>query len=110
MKKLMSCFVVVTFTLSASAIAMTGKQIYEKTCVTCHGDDGKGKVPGAANFTDANGPLTQSDKVLMKHIINGYQSPGSPMAMPAKGGNAALTDADLQDALKYIRDTFEPKK
>ena len=110
MKKLLPCLLVITFAFSASASAMTGKEVYEKTCVTCHGDDGKGKVPGAANFTDPNGRLTKSDKDLLKHIINGYQTPGSPMAMPARGGNPALTNDELSDALKYIRDTFEAKK
>lgn len=108
MKKLLLPLLLIS--ISTSLHAMTGKEIYEKTCIACHGANGKGVVPGAANFTDANGPMSKSDKDLLAHIINGYQTPGSPMAMPARGGNPALTNDDLKDALKYIRDTFEPKK
>lgn len=90
--------------------ASTGKEVYEKTCIACHGADGKGVIPGAANFTDPKGPISKPDNVLLDHITNGFQSPGSPMAMPARGGNPSLTDDDLKNALKYIRETFAPKK
>ncbi len=95
--------------LSASA-AKSGKEVYTTTCIACHGPDGKGLIPGAANFTLANGALSKSDAVLMKHIIDGYQSPKSPMAMPARGANPTLSDEELKNALHYIRETFAPKK
>lgn len=45
---------------------------------------------------------------LLDHLIlsYGFQGPGSPMAMPAKGGNTALTDADIGALLAYIRKQF----
>lgn len=108
MKKLLFCLIVLATT--TSAYAQTGKEVYEKTCIACHGANGKGAIPGAANFTDPKGPISKSDADLLKHMANGYQTPGSPMAMPAKGGNPTLTDDDLKNVLKYIRDTFEEKK
>ena len=30
-----------------------GEKIFKANCTSCHGDDGKGKEPGAANLTDA---------------------------------------------------------
>ncbi len=108
MKKLMTCLLIAA--AATSVHAMTGKEVYEKTCIACHGADGKGAVPGAANFTDPNGRLSKPDDVLLQHIINGYQTPGSPMAMPAKGGNPTITDDEAKSTLKYIRDTFGPKK
>jgi len=93
-----------------SVYALTGEAIYKQTCVACHGANGQGTVPGAANFTDEKGVLSKSDSVLLAHIIKGYQSPGSPMAMPPRGGNPKLTDDDLKKTLAYIRQTFSQKK
>jgi len=85
---------------------LTGKDVYTQTCIACHGDDGKGVVPGAPDFTDNQGPLNKTDEELMNSLINGFQSPGSPMAMPAKGGNSALTIGDLKNVLEYLKSTF----
>lgn len=84
----------------------SGGTIYQQTCVACHGANGKGAVPGAPDFTSANGPLQKSDAVLLQHIINGFQSPGSSMPMPPRGGNPKLTDDNLKSVLSYIRSKF----
>lgn len=85
-----------------------GKQVYETSCVACHGANGRGALPGVADFTAADGPLSKSDQELLNNIVNGYQSPGSPMPMPARGGNPQLTDADISAALEHIKDQFKP--
>ncbi len=85
---------------------LSGKEIYSQTCIACHGVDGEGMVPGAPNFPSQNSPLSKSDDELVKNITNGFQTPGSPMAMPAKGGNSALTTQDIKNVLSYIRDNF----
>ena len=84
----------------------TGKETYDKTCIACHGGDGKGAFPGTPDFSNSDGALSKSDEVLVDHIINGFQSPGSPMAMPPKGGNPNLSTADVAAVLKYIHETF----
>ena len=90
----------------ASASALSGSDIYSQTCVACHGDNGKGTVPGAPNFTRSDGPLSQSDELLFNHIKLGFKSSGSAMAMPPKGGNMNLTDADIKAVLAYLHGTF----
>lgn len=85
---------------------LTGKDIYTQTCIACHGGDGKGVLPGTPNFTDKKGRFSKSDEELMHSLLNGLQSPGSPMAMPPKGGNDALTNGDLKNVIKYMRDAF----
>lgn len=92
-------------TIQASS-GQSGSAIYHQTCIACHGANGKGAVPGAPDFTSKNGPLSKSDALLLQHIENGYQAPGSPMAMPARGGNPKLTNDDLKNALSYIRSAF----
>jgi len=85
---------------------LDGRAVYNQTCIACHGGDGKGTLPGAPNFTSSKGPLSKSDAVLIKHITEGFQSPGSPMAMPAKGGNTDLTVEDMRAVLAYLRKQF----
>lgn len=84
----------------------SGSDIYHKTCVSCHGSNGKGAIPGVPDFTQSNS-LSNSESVLLEHIKNGYQKPGDPMAMPAKGGNPSLTDDDIKQVLEYIQKTFK---
>lgn len=73
----------------------TGKTVFEANCAVCH-------VPGAANapkFGDkaAWKPLIQGGvENLYKSVINGKN------AMPPKGGNATLGDADVKAAVDYI--------
>ncbi len=93
-------------TNNAATVGLTGQGIYSQTCIACHGSDGRGIVPGTPDFTDKNGRLSKSDDELMNSLVNGFQSPGSPMAMPAKGGNSALTQGDLKNVLNYLRKTF----
>lgn len=87
--------------------ASAGEKVYKRTCVVCHGTDGTGAIPGAPNFTDKKSPLvTESHKVLLEHVLNGFTSPGSTMSMPPKGGNEDLTIRDIQNVLKYMHEKF----
>ncbi len=86
--------------------ARTGEAIYNQTCVACHGEDGKGVIPGAPDLTKNEGALTKPYETLLKHILDGFQSPGSPLAMPAKGGNETLTIKDLREVLAYLHQKF----
>ena len=87
-----------------------GAQVYEGTCIACHGENGKGEeLPGVPDFTSAKGPLAKKDAVLLGHIINGFESPGSDLAMPALGGNEDLTEEDIRNVLAYLRAKYQPK-
>jgi len=92
--------------VSMNAYAIDGESIYKQTCIACHGEDGKGLLPGMPDLTEKQGRLSKDDAVLVKNMRDGYQSPGSPMAMPAKGGNSKLTDEDLKNVLQYMRKSF----
>lgn len=98
--------VVLTTAVSNSGSVLSGSDLYNQTCIACHGANGKGTVPGSPDFTKPQGPLSQSDEVLMQRIVEGFQSPGSPMAMPPKGGNTNLTTTDIQTVLGYLRENF----
>lgn len=91
---------------SNSASTASGSDIYNRGCIACHGGNGKGTVPGAPDFNNASGPLSQSDEVLFQHIRDGFKSPDSAMAMPSRGGDSSLTDGDIQVVLDYLRESF----
>lgn len=86
-----------------------GNDIYHQTCVACHGSNGKGAVPGAPNFTDSKGVLSQADAVLENAILNGKTTPGVPIAMPPRGGNSNLDPDGIKSVLAYIRHAFLKK-
>lgn len=83
-----------------------GRAVYQGTCIACHGDDGAGTLPGVPDLSDRTGPLSKPDAVLIEHITEGFQSPGSPMAMPPKGGDPNLTEQDIRAVLEYLRSRF----
>lgn len=86
--------------------AKAGSVVYHQTCVACHGENGKGQIPGTPDFTKAAGVLSLSDKLLETRIIHGFQSNGSPMAMPPNGGNPTLTSTDVDNVIAYLHETF----
>ena len=88
------------------ATAPDGQSIYSQTCIVCHGADGKGAIPGVTDFTAKDSPLSKSDAELLKNVSEGFQSPGSFMAMPPKGGNPTLTEAGVRAVLNYLRAEF----
>lgn len=94
-------------TINDELTVKTGEVIYNQTCVSCHGVDGRGNLPGVPDFQSAQSPLKKSDELLINNITNGFQSPGASMAMPAKGGNPELTPDDIVTVLKYLHKTFK---
>lgn len=83
-----------------------GKAIYEQTCVACHGKDGRGELPGVPDLTKSAGPLAKPKADLVHNVMEGYQSSGSLMAMPAKGGNPSLSETDVRKVVEYLLKEF----
>ena len=79
--------------------AAHGKEIYDASCMACHatGAAGAAKLDDKARWeaTAAQGLATVYD-----HAINGFTGEHGPM--PAKGGNANLSDQDIYDAVAYM--------
>jgi len=101
----------VSVSLSTAAFAggpdlANGQERYEETCIACHGDNGKGTMPGIPNFASAKGPFAKTDAELTTSIIEGLESPGADLAMPAMGGNPDLTEDDVRDLIAYMRKAF----
>lgn len=88
---------------ASTAAGPDGAALFNQTCVVCHGKNGQGAIPGVPDITRKGGPLTKSDAELAASILNGFQTKGSPMAMPAKGGNPNLTAEDIAALVGYLR-------
>nr|WP_281719878.1 cytochrome c [Nitrosomonas nitrosa] len=82
--------------------AADGQALYQTTCIACHGPKAEGAIPGVPNLGEA-GRLDKDDSILIANIINGFQSKGSPMAMPPKGANPSLTEDDAKMVIEYLR-------
>ncbi|MBK8062844.1 MAG: cytochrome c5 family protein [Betaproteobacteria bacterium] len=83
-----------TATTTAGA-AVDGKKVYEGACVACHASG----VANAPKFGDkaAWGPrIKTGTEAMVKTVMTGKG------AMPPKGGNAALTDAEIKAAVEYM--------
>lgn len=91
--------------VSGNVAAADGKRLYATTCIACHGADAKGAIPGVP---DLRTRLAKPDPELIGSILKGFQSKGSPLAMPAKGGNQALTEADAAALVLYLRTIIRP--
>ncbi len=84
---------------AAPAAAGGGEGVYKGGCVACHGAG----IAGSPKFGDkvAWAPrIAQGKPTLYEHAIKGYI--GKAGAMPAKGGNSALADADVKAAVDYM--------
>ncbi|MHB1233953.1 MAG: c-type cytochrome [Burkholderiales bacterium] len=91
-------------TLAASAVVAAeerGKALYNAALPACHSADGAGTMPGVPDLTDKAGGLAKPDTLLLRSLLDGVQWPGAAVAMPPKGGNATLTEADMQAVLAY---------
>lgn len=77
-----------------------GKAIFGQLCTTCHstGAAGAPKITDKAVWAPR---VKEGIATLVKHAIDGYTGPDGNH-MPAKGGNPALTDAQVEATVKWM--------
>ena len=84
-----------TAAMAGAAGAGNGKKIYDATCMVCH----TAGIAGAPKLGDKAAwavRIKQGMDVLHASAIKGKN------AMPPKGGNTALSDADVSSAVDYM--------
>ncbi len=77
------------------------------TCAGCHGPEGKGLPNLGKDLTTSTFVSGKTDAELVDFLKVGRAADApdntTHVAMPPKGGNPALSDADLFDVVAYVR-------
>ncbi|MGH8621634.1 MAG: c-type cytochrome [Burkholderiales bacterium] len=76
-----------------------GQQVYQAGCVACH-DAGIAGAPKLGDKGQWAKRIAKGVDTLYASAVNGVQ--GSTGAMPPKGGNLALSNAEVKAAVDYI--------
>ena len=79
----------------AGAVKMTGQEVYNKVCSACHATGALG-APKVGAKDQWEPRVAQGLDTLITHATTGIR------AMPPKGGDPSLTEANLKDALVYM--------
>lgn len=87
---------------ASNVAAADGQKVFEGLCMACHGANSA--IPGSPKIThndDWKARITQGKDTLVKHAIEGFTGKGG-FVMPAKGGNASLSDVEIEAAVVYM--------
>lgn len=76
-----------------------GKRIFDKTCGLCHGA-GVGGAPRPGDKANWAPRIAQGTETLHRHALEGFN--GAAGYMPARGGGAAVTDAEVKAGVDYM--------
>lgn len=87
--------------------ADAGEALFAKSCAVCHGANAEG-VTGLGPNLHNNAFINGMDDAALANFIAAGRAMNAPdnttgIAMPPKGGNAALTANDLADIAAYLR-------
>lgn len=80
-------------------VVRDGQQVYQASCVACH-DAGIAGAPKTGDKSQWAKRVAKGRDSLYASAVNGVQ--GSGGVMPAKGGNPALSDAEVKAAVDYM--------
>ncbi len=86
-------------TAAAASPSRNGQQVYQTTCVACH-DAGIAGAPKLGDKSQWAKHVAKGLDTLYASALNGVQ--GATGAMPPKGGNPALSNAEVKAAVDYM--------
>lgn len=104
MKKILLLSLTVFVASVASLRAADAKEIWEKNCAKCHGNDGKGdtkmgKKVGVKDYTDAKVQAEMTDDRMFKSIKEGIKDGDKTKMKPAEG----LSDDEIKAMVGFVR-------
>ncbi|MDD5240909.1 MAG: cytochrome c5 family protein [Sulfuricella sp.] len=82
-----------------AAGVVDGKKVFESICQACHATGAAG-APKVGDKSAWGPRIGQGKDTLFKHATAGFT--GKSGTMPAKGGNPALSDAEIKAAVDYM--------
>ena len=89
------------------AMASAGGDLFDGSCVACHGAggvgiEGLGKALTNSEFVQGLGDAELIDFIAVGRLADDPENT-TGVAMPAKGGNPSLSDDDLASIVAYLR-------
>ena len=84
-----------------SPVLALGREVWGTTCMNCHGGN---KLTGAPKITSTRAWAPRIDRgmdMMIARAIEGFIGP-TYAQMPARGGNEALSDADIGAAVAFM--------
>jgi cytochrome c6 len=105
MKKIILFATVFGFTAAITALAADVQENWGKTCIKCHGAEGKGDTKmgqklGIKDYTDAKVQAAFTDDEAFKALKEGLKdSEGKTRMKPAEG----LSDEELKALVQHVR-------
>lgn len=91
--------IVSAITLFAAMSSTQANETYTKSCGTCHAA-GIANAPKTGDKAAWKARIAQGKPTLYEHAIKGFK--GSKGFMPAKGGNAGLSDDAVKGAVDHM--------
>lgn len=86
-------------TVAAATPVRDGQQVYQASCIACH-DAGVAGAPKVGDRSQWAKRIAKGVDALYASAVNGIN--GSAGVMPAKGGNPALSSAEVKAAVDYM--------
>ena len=80
---------------TTTSLPPNGETVFDQACVSCHGSGFYG-APVIGDSYAWEDRLKKGEATLIENTLNGLNS------MPARGGCAACTDAEVQAAVRYL--------
>jgi cytochrome c6 len=105
MKKILLLATILGFAAAMNASADDAKANFEKTCVKCHGAEGKGDTKmgqklGIKDYSDAKVQAAFTDEQAFKALKEGLKDAEDKTRMkPAEG----MSDDELKALVQYVR-------
>jgi uncharacterized protein len=91
-----------------AAVHSRGLAVYNRTCIACHGPEGKG-VPLAFPSLDGSERLNGDPSVPIRIVLHGLQGPltsGGQSFNNIMAPLGSLSDAEVADVLTYVRQSW----
>ncbi|MDB4826350.1 c-type cytochrome [Gammaproteobacteria bacterium] len=85
--------------IEVAAANINGGQVYQNACMACHAA-GIAGAPKTGDIGAWANRIAQGSETLYTHAIGGFQ--GNAGVMPAKGGNAGLSDDEVKAAVDHM--------
>lgn len=89
--------IILALFVNAPALAdnNAGKRVYKQSCSVCHAK-GVAGAPKLGDLPAWNKRIAKGQAVLYNSVVKGMG------AMPARGGNPSLSDAEIKAAVDYL--------